>query len=155
MSDLNNIVSVTISRETQSVARASFGVFAIISEFSTTKTTAVFDRFRTYASLTEMTNDGWLTTDPEYKAAQLVFTQNPKVENILIGRKDTADADWSNALTAIQVATPDWYGLMIIGYEDAKLVWGADFVTSNSIAITVNGTAVTPVVLHKSGNYNG
>lgn len=150
MSDLNNIVQVQISRETQAVAQASFGVFAIVSEFTTSKTTVTFDRHRYYASLTEMTDDGWLTSDLEYKAAQKVFSQNPKVDQIMIGRKDSGDADWTAALAAIQIASQNWYGFMIIATKSAQILWDADFVTGNLIDITINGTAVTQVPFNTS-----
>lgn len=114
MGSLTDIVNVTISRETQSVARASFGTPAIISEFLTSKTTPAFVRHRYYASLPEMVADGWLTTDPEYLAASKIFSQNPKVPRVMIGRKDAADADWAAALNAVQIASQDWYGFMII-----------------------------------------
>jgi hypothetical protein len=150
MSDLNDIVQVTIDRQTQAVARASFGTPSIISEFSTGKTTVAFERHRYYASLTEMTTDGWLTTDPEYKAAQLYFSQNPKVTKVMVGRKDSGDADWATALTTIQAATQDWYQLMAIGYDERKVVFDGDFVASNSIVFTINGTAVTAVPFNTS-----
>jgi hypothetical protein len=150
MSDLNDIVQVTINRETQSVARSSFGTPAIISEFSSGKTTVTFDRYREYASLTEMTTDGWLVSDPEYKMAQIYFSQNPKVEKVVIGRKDSTDADWATALTAIQSATQDWYTINAVGYTERKVVFDADFVTSNSIVFTINGTAVTAVPYNTS-----
>jgi hypothetical protein len=145
MSDLNNIVQVTITRETQAVARSSFGTPGIISEFATDKTTATFDRYREYASLTEMSDDGWSGSDPEYDAATLFFSQNPKVTKVMIGRRDAGDADWDEALNAIQSATQDWYTMMLIASEAATVVFDIDFVTGNLIDFTINGTAVTQV----------
>jgi hypothetical protein len=145
MSDLNNIVQVVISRETQSIARASFGIPAIISEFSTAKTTEVFSRTRYYASLTEMVNDGWSTYDLEYKAAQIFFSQNPKVSQVMIGRKDSGDANWTAAFTAILIEQQNWYTFEILASKSVKILWDADFITGNLIDITINGVAVTQV----------
>lgn len=145
MSRLDDIVQVVISRETQAVTQAGFGTPAIISEFLTNKTTPVFDRYRYYASLTEMADDGWSSSDPEYEAASIIFSQNPRVSQIMIGRKDVADTAWSDALTAIQTATEDWYTFMIIASQAATIVFDIDFVTSNSIVFTINGTPVTAV----------
>jgi hypothetical protein len=145
MSELSDIVSIVISRETQAVARASFGIPAIISEFSTSKTNTVFTRSRYYASLTEMTDDGWLTTDFEYKAAQIIFSQNPKPDQIMIGRKDSGDSNWTDALGAIQVEQANWYAFSMIGTKTIKVTFDQDFVASNSIVFTINGTAVTAV----------
>jgi len=145
MSALSDIVQITINRETQAVSQAGFGVPAIISEFATSKTTVPFVRYREYASTTEMTTDGWTTADPEYKAAAIFFSQNPKVSKVVIGRKDSGDASWAAALDAIQIATQDWYTLMIIASQTGTVVFDADFVTGNAIDFTINGTAVTTV----------
>lgn len=118
MSELNDIITVVISRETQSIAIASFGTEAIISEFLTSKTSPAFDRNRDYASLEEMVTDGWSSTDDEYKAAAIAFSQNPKVDKVMIGRLNdvggVGDATIADGLSAIQIATADWYAWMII-----------------------------------------
>jgi hypothetical protein len=145
MSSLNNIVSVSISRETTAVAQASFDVFGIIAEFNTSKTTVEFERYREYASLTEMTEDGWASTDEVYIAANKVFSQNPKVEKIMVGRKDSGDASWAEALAAVQAASQNWYVFCIIASHAATVVFDADFVALNQIDITINGTSVTTV----------
>lgn len=167
---LDTIVSVVITRETQSVTRAGFGTYAIISEFLTSKTTVAFDRHRYYASLTEMTADGWAASDKVYLAAQRVFAQNPKLNRVMVGRKDAADSTWADALTAIQVAIQDWYAfeidsfvlahqqsaatwastqtkLFFVGVPDiAVLVFDADFVASNSITITITKLGIADAV---------
>lgn len=145
MSDLNDIVQVVISRQTQTIARAGFGVPAIISEFTIGKTTEAFVRSRFYASLTEMTSDGWSVYDLEYKAAQIFFSQNPKVSQVMIGRKDSGDANWTAALDAIQIAEQNWYTFQILASKTVKILWDADFVSGNNIDITINGVAVTTV----------
>ncbi len=145
MSRLEDIVQVTISRETQSVTQAGFGTPAVISEFLTSKTTTTFDRHRYYGSLTEMAEDGWSSSDPEYQAAAIIFSQNPTVSQVMIGRKDSSDASWEDALTAIQIATSDWYTFSIIATNAATIVFDIDFVTLNEIDFTINGTVITTV----------
>jgi hypothetical protein len=66
MSQLSDIINLNISRETQSISRASFNTPAIISEFPANKTISDFDRYAEYANLTEMLDAGWLTTDKEF-----------------------------------------------------------------------------------------
>ena len=142
---LSDIVQVSISRETQAVSQAGFGTFGIIAEFSTSKTTVTFDRYRLYASVTEMSDDGWAVGDEVYDAAVKVFSQNPKVDRILVGRKDSGDASWDEALSAVQNASSEWYSFMIIASGAGTVVFDSDFVTSNSIVFTINGDAVTAV----------
>lgn len=112
---LSDIVSVTISAETQSVAVASFGTPGIIGEFATSKTTPAFDRARSYASLAEMSAAGWTTSDAVYNAAAKIFSQNPSVDKVLVGRKDASDADFAAALALVAVASSDWYAFVIVG----------------------------------------
>jgi len=145
MSSLNDIVRVVISRQTQSITRASFGTPAIISEFSTIKTIVEFDRYRYYASIIEMTDDGWGVGDPEYDAATIIFSQNPKVDKVMIGRKDSGDDNWAESLTTIQSATQDWYCFLIIASQAGTIVFDDDFITGNLIDFTINGTSVTQV----------
>lgn len=144
--NLANIISVAITRETQAIAKANFGVIGIISEFDTSKTTPVFDRWRSYASLTEMSDEGWTSSDEAYKYAQLVFSQNPVVENVIIGRKATTDTDWGNAITNIHSENPNFYGVICDFKKSLKIVLSADLVSLNSVAININSTPVTPVV---------
>lgn len=144
--NLDSIITVSITRETAAVATANFGQIGIIAEFETDKTLVTFDRYRLYSSLTEMTDDSWLTTDEVYVAASKIFSQNPKTPTIMVGRKDQDDASWAAALTAIQTAYSQWYGFTAITSAHAgKIVWDADFITGNLIDITVDGEAVTQV----------
>lgn len=114
MSQLDNIVSVTIDRQTQSVSQQSFGIPGVIGQFLTSKTTTAFTRAREYADLAEMLADGWTTSDAVYKAAAAIFRQNPTVPKIIVGRKDAADTDWGAALTAVNNENGDWYRFVII-----------------------------------------
>jgi len=149
MSALSDIIQLTISRETQSIARASFGTPAIISEFATDKTSPVFDRYVEYASLAEMLAEGWSSTDKEYLRAGKIFSQNPKPDKVVIGRKkpetETSET-WTEALTAIQVATQDWYAFTINPTGKATITLNEAFVGSNSIVVTVNEVACDAVV---------
>jgi hypothetical protein len=149
MSQLSDIVSITITRETQALSIASFDTPAIISEFASDKTATTFDRTRTYASLTEMTDDNWSSTDQEYIRAALIFSQNPHPSSIMIGRKkpDTEAVEtWTEALTAIQADSGDWYAFTINSTQYATVTFAGDFVSSNSIVATINGVACDAVV---------
>ena len=148
MSRLSDIVKITISRETQSIAVANFGTAGIISEFPATKTTTTFDRYRFYGALSELLDDGWLSTDKVYIKASKIFSQNPVVEKILVGRKkpnSEAIETWTAALTEIQNANSDWYAFTILATQSATVSFDIDFVTGNNIDFVINGTAVTTV----------
>ena len=110
---LKDIVTVNITRETTSVAVAAFNVPMILSTFATSKTTTTFGRARVYGSLAELSDDGWASTDAVYKMAQAIFSQNPTVNKIVVGRADSGDADVAASLNAIASENNSWYGLLV------------------------------------------
>lgn len=110
---LNQIVTVNITRQTTSVAVASFNVPLILSTFATSKTTTAFTRARSYGSLSELVADGWATTDAVYKIAQAIFLQNPCVSRVVVGRADSGDATVAASLTAIFNEDHSWYGVVV------------------------------------------
>ena len=110
---LNQIVTVNITRQTTSVAVASFNVPLILSTFATSKTTMAFTRARSYGSLPELVADGWATTDAVYKIAQAIFLQNPCVSRVVVGRADSGDATVAASLTAIFNEDHSWYGVVV------------------------------------------
>ena len=110
---LKDIVEVNITRQTTSVAVAAFNVPLILSQFATNKTTTAFTRARVYGSVAEMASDGWTSTDAVYKIANAFFSQNPSVNKIVVGRKDSNDATVDAALNAIANENNDWYGIVV------------------------------------------
>lgn len=110
---LKDIVEVNITRQTTSVAVAAFNVPLILSTFATSKTEPAFTRARVYGSVAEMASDGWASTDAVYKIANAIFSQNPSVNKIVVGRKDSGDASIDAALNAIANENNDWYGVVV------------------------------------------
>lgn len=110
---LKDIVEVNITRQTTSVAVAAFNVPLILSQFATNKTTTAFTRARVYGSVAEMASDGWTSSDAVYKIANAIFSQNPSVNKIVVGRKDSNDATVDAALNAIANENNDWYGVVV------------------------------------------
>ena len=82
---LDTIVQINITAQSTSPSRAGFGT-PLAAGFHT-----VFaNRVRAYASGAEMVTDGFLATDPLVRLANKVFSQNPKVTLIKIGRRANA-----------------------------------------------------------------
>jgi len=84
MSELNDIVTVTINRATKTVSRLGFGIPMIMGSNATFP-----DRIRSYAGLAEVLVDFAITTS-EYKMATAIFAQNPSPTSIKIGRNEGA-----------------------------------------------------------------
>lgn len=111
---LDQIVPVSIKVGSIIPSQISFGVPMIVGQFLTSKTTTPFTRSRIYASLADMKADGWTTSDVPYLYAASLLSQNPNVQYFVIGRRDSADADWATALDAIQAENSNWYAFTII-----------------------------------------
>ena len=111
---LKDIVVVNITKGTTTVSQAAFGYPMIASEFATSKTTAPFTRFRWYGEPDEMLEDGWQSTDQEYLKAVALCSSDPTILKFGIGRKDSTDAGWPEALAAISAENDEWYGLVSV-----------------------------------------
>lgn len=148
MAKISDIVKVTISKQTAQITTAGFGTPAIIGEFPANKTSPNFDRHAYYATTEEMVDAGWITTDEMYLRVQKLFSQEPRPDRVMVGRKkpeSEAVETWTEALTAISDASLDWYMFTLIPTQSAKVVFDIDFVASNSIVFTINGVSVTAV----------
>lgn len=110
MSNIKNIVNVTISRETRSVSQAGFGTILIVGENPT-----FANRINFYTSLSAIADilGADPTTKPEYFAAQAIFSQSPRVTRVAIGRIDDGDTDVKETLDAILDESGDFYGVIL------------------------------------------
>ena len=63
--------------------------------------------------MAELYADGWRSTDAVYNIANAIFSQNPSVNKIVVGRKDSNDATIDAALNAIANENNDWYGIVV------------------------------------------
>ncbi len=77
---LSDIVQITIVTETAGVTQAGFGVPMILSADA-----AFPERIRFYTSITAVADD-FDSDSPTYGMAAAIFSQNPKVERIAVGR---------------------------------------------------------------------
>lgn len=84
MSELDSVVSVSITANTANPTRAGFGTPGLIAYFPT----SVFpERVRAYTSLTGMVSDGFAVSDPAYLMASALKNQNPSVSGWKVCRK--------------------------------------------------------------------
>jgi len=81
---IGRIITVSISRQASTVARAGFGVALILGSAGTAIFTAG-QYVREYTSAAAMLTDGFLSTDPEYKAVLAYFSQSQKPTKVLVG----------------------------------------------------------------------
>jgi hypothetical protein len=84
---LEDIVNLSITAETTTPTKPGFGVPLILANGVPAGFTS---RTQAYASTKEMTDAGFAVTHPAYKAAQAIFSQNPRPKKIKIGRRALA-----------------------------------------------------------------
>lgn len=143
MSDLNPVVAVTINKTTSAVTRAGFGTPGVICEFDADLTTTAFSRARTYATLSEASDDN--LPDAVIDAITKIFSQNPRPSKVLVGRIDSGDADTGESLDAIQNENKDWYAYTVVGIRSGSFTLSTDLITGNVVTVSVNGSAASAV----------
>lgn len=119
MQPIENIVNVTIDRETKVVSQAGFGVPLIAGVHTLFPERIKF--FNGLTVLTELLALGFLASSAIYLQAQAIVAQSPRVERLAIGKLDT------NVAGVIEVQ------------------FSLNFVSGNVINMDVNGTPISPV----------
>lgn len=145
---LSDIVDITVTVAPAAVTANTFNQGLFIGPSTAIPSYGANSRIRQYgaggtAALAAMLTDGFTTTEPEYIAAQIYFSQTPSPSYIWIGRQDlTAIAD--SGLT-VDVGGTGW----AVGDEFDIIYAGA----SNGIGkvTTVNAGVVTGVSLVQGG----
>lgn len=103
---LQDIVNVTISKQSSSVSRQGFGTPMVLSAEA-----AEDARFATaakaYGSTTEMgsTGDGFDTAGVTFLMAQRIFSQNPKVDQVIVGKRASAPLMTTNMIPIVKADT--------------------------------------------------
>lgn len=140
---LSDIVDVVITRQTQTVTEQGFGVPMILGTSN-----HFTDLIRYYASMDEVAVD-FDPTDPEYIAAQDIFSQVISPNLIAIGRRLV-----NNVTVNVETAMPDEDYVLTVNGNDlvttssssttySQVTLDADLVPGNQINPTVNGTPVS------------
>jgi hypothetical protein len=142
---LSDIVDVVITRQTQTVTEAGFGIPMILGanvRFS--------DLIRFYADMDEVAVD-FDPSDLEYIAAQDIFSQEISPPQIAIGRRQVDDVtiEVETAMTAEDyILTIDGEEISVTSTSTTTFSvvnLNANLVTGNRIAVTVDGVGVGTV----------
>src|SRR5690606_38357873 len=106
MAELDQIISVSITRQTQSIATASFNIPLVLVE-----STAFAERTREYTSLSAVAEDFPEGTVAHKMASQL-FGQEVRPPKIIVGRKATEEETWQEALNECEADNSEWFALV-------------------------------------------
>jgi hypothetical protein len=138
--NVNDVVRVDIALTPKAAPQRNFGALLVIG--STAGVIDTSERVRQYADLDGVAND-FGTSAPEYKAADLFFSQEPQPSILYIGR-------WAQAATAAVLK-----GGVLTPTEQLMSAWTS--ITTGAFSITVDGVAKNLTSLNFSGatNLNG
>ncbi len=157
MTTLNNIVDVSITRETRTIQRASFSIPCFIAEH-----TIFAERAKEYTSLADILSAGFATTSAVYKAATLYFGQTVAPSKIIVGRRLVPSVTITPTVADTTVYSFKANGTLITFTSDgtataAEIVTGlkdaltaALIPTTGSTGIVATGT--TTLILTPSGD---
>ena len=132
MLQIQDIVNVTISRETASKTVRDLQTIAILSKHD-----RFTEAYRKYSSTKEMLDEGFITTDFAYIAAQRIFKQEPTVREIVVGRiaTSTSSVDYPKEVAALQAANSDWLFLIADAKDAADKIAIAKYVEDETTPI--------------------
>lgn len=147
---LQDLVNVSISSSTVSPSRPGFGTPMLVGYH-----THYTDRVRVYSSIAAMASDGFATTDPLYKMAQAVFSQNPSVARVQVGRRALPYTQ-TIVLVLSSTSASDTYTLTLVGSDGAvhKLDFastGVPATDATSLTAAINGLSNVGTAVHGSG----
>lgn len=121
MAQIDNIVEVTIDRQTSQIDVQSFDIPLLLVGISENEFGA--DRVRTYTGLEEVAEDLG-TNHSGYKMAQKLLSGNLRVRTFKIGKVDlsvSANESYLSALLEVNEVDDTWYALMADDHSDATI----------------------------------
>ncbi|QFP93517.1 tail sheath protein [Edwardsiella phage vB_EtaM_ET-ABTNL-9] len=130
MLEIKDIVNVVINRETTSKTVRDLKTIAVLSKHNLYGES---EAYREYSSTTAMLDDGFLTADFAYVAAQRIFSQNPQVASIVVGKVSGTDSvDYVKEITELQAANNDWFFLITDAKDKADKLAIAKYIESQT-----------------------
>lgn len=127
---LNDVVDVSISVGPVNALRSKFNMALIVGQSTVISPST---RVKTYSKIGDMTADGWTGDEPEYLAAQLYFSQNPKPSKVAIGvwNKSVDSTETAvQAVTACREANSEWYACYVCETTKQEILDIAKYIES-------------------------
>lgn len=128
MTEIADVINVTVNVADTRVSRAGFGVPLIIDEI---ENTVFAERVRQYPNLTAVAAD-FASTTKVYKAASAIFSQERTPNAVMVGRVEAGDANITAGLNAIESENNDWYAIVAAYRLSADIQEIAAWVESRS-----------------------
>ena len=147
MASIQSIVSVSIERATNQATTQDLNTIAILTEH-----TRFVETYKIYSSLTEMTEDGFLVGDKAYKYAQIIFSQNPRAPQVVVGKKAALDS-YVQAIQDLESQFNQWLFLITDAESDADHTAIAAYIeTTEKFYVLHSADADAPTVTADLGS---
>lgn len=98
---IDDIVHITIKRESQTVSKASFATICIAGYHTHWGANEYFRSYKPSTALSTLVTEGFATTDPVYLAMQAICSQNPRPNTVLVAKLSTT---WTHTVRIIPTA---------------------------------------------------
>lgn len=132
MATIDNVVKVEVVRQSNNVTVRDLETILILTKHSRF---TVDEDYRIYESTTDMLEDGFLTSDAAYIAAQRIFAQDPRPSKVVVGVVKTVDLTtetYVEALVRQQGAYNKFLYVITDAATDAEKEAIADYVETQS-----------------------
>lgn len=148
---LSNIVSVDVQVSSTSTITSDFNLGLIVGKTlkPATSTVTVFN-YSNYTSA--LATAGYASTDPEYKAVSMYFSQNPKSARVAVGQvafnnDNSADYDdLDDAISAMREVNNQFYGICLAcTATDSEL---------QAVAAAVEGFSTPAIFFYETSDAN-
>lgn len=148
---LSDIVNVTVQVSPLSTVNSGFDLGLIVG---TSSVISVADRVKVYSGTDDMLDQGWVGTEPEYKAAEIYFSQVPRPNKVVIGRWDNSGSETAvQAVTACRAANSDWYAVYVCGATKTDILAIAQYIeTATPLSVYFYDTQDVEVPAGTAGN---
>lgn len=139
MSVINDTVNVSVTSAPAAPTQPGFGLPLILGAAAAFGVST--DKIRFYSGTAGMLSDGFAVTDPEYLAAAAIFSQNPTLPLIAVGRR-TRLPTMQFKITVLTAVVGKVYTVTVAGVDKSYTAIGGD--TTSTIATALATAIGTP-----------
>ena len=147
MASIQSIVNVSIERATNQATTQDLNTVAILTEH-----VRFVEDFKVYTTLAEMSDDGFVVGDAAYKYAQIIFSQNPRAPQVVVGKKAALDS-YVQAIQDLESQFNQWLFLITDAESDADHTAIAAYIeTTEKFYVIHSADADAPTVTADLGS---
>jgi hypothetical protein len=139
MTDINKIIQVNITREDQNISQEGFGILLGMAPL-----VAFTDYTKSYSNLTEVGED-FPTDSKVYFWAEKVFSQNPRVPELKVGRRQVDSVDIEITTILNDTAYKIWINDVLFSYTSDSDATALEIAANMVNIINLGGEPVTAV----------